>query len=93
MALISDDDFEIKEELINLQSDIVMKNHFTERDNSPEFWIEQQQNFPILSKAVLQILMEFPSSWKCEAGFSQTSIIKTEHETDTWSQMLTLYYL
>ena len=41
MALISDDDFEIKEVLINLLSDIMMKNHFKEKDNAPEFWIEQ----------------------------------------------------
>ena len=39
MALISDD-FEIKEELMNLHSDIMMKNHFKEKDNAPEFWIE-----------------------------------------------------
>ena len=55
-----------------------MKNHYKEEDNAPEFWIEQQQNFPILSKAALQIHMAFPTSWECE-GFSQISIIKTEH--------------
>ena len=62
LALISDDDFEIKEELVNLQSDIMMKNHSKEKDNAPEFWIEQQQIFPILSKAALQILMAFSTS-------------------------------
>ena len=53
MALISDDDLEVKEELINLLSDIMRNNCYKEKDNTHEFRIEQQQNFPILSKAAL----------------------------------------
>lgn len=75
---ISDDASDMKEELINLRNSSVLKEEFQESDLAT-FWSKHQLEFPLLSKEAFPLLLAFPTSWECEAGFSQISILKTKH--------------
>ena len=34
--------------------------------------------YPLLAKGAVKLLVGFPTSWECEAAFSQMSVIKTK---------------
>ena len=43
-----------------------------------DFWLNQIQSLPILSKTALNLITPFPTTYLCEAGFSTLLAIKTK---------------
>ena len=78
LDLISDDDFNIKDEFISLRADSTLKIEFNQV-LVDLFWIRRLDTYTLLAYEVIKVLMAFPTSWECEAAFSQISIIKTKH--------------
>ena len=78
LDLIPDDATDLKEELINLRNDF-SKEEFFSKNQLPTFWLSQKDEYPLLTKEALQCILAFPTSWECEAAFSQISVIKTKH--------------
>ena len=78
LDLISDDDFNIKDEFISLRADSTLKIEFNQV-TVDQFWIRRLDDYPLLAHEAVKVLMAFPTSWECEAAFSQISIIKTKH--------------
>lgn len=74
---ISDDDFEMKEEIIVMKEDSSLETEFKEIP-LPEFWIRRLNHFPKLASAALSVLLIFPTSWECESAFSQIAIMKNK---------------
>ena len=77
---ISDVDLVMKEEYISLRADPYIRAEFAEM-KLDEFWIAQLAAFPKLAHCALSLLVGFPISWECEAGFSQVGIIHTKHRS------------
>jgi hypothetical protein len=44
------------------------------------FWLRRQQEYPVISKAALLILIPFASTYLCENAFTQLKIIKTNKD-------------
>ena len=78
LDLISDNDFNIKDEFISLRADSTLKIEYTQV-SVDRFWIRRLDSFPLLAHDAVKVLMMFPTYWECEAAFSQISIIKTKH--------------
>ncbi|XP_050516354.1 protein FAM200A-like [Diabrotica virgifera virgifera] len=68
-------------EFISLSSDrtlkITLKIKFSEV-NVQEFWILVQEEYPLLAKKAISILIQFSTSYLCEFGFSSLTIIKNK---------------
>ena len=48
--------------------------------------------YPLLAKGAVKLLVGFPTSWECEAVFSQMSVIKTKNRNRLmWNQILELH--
>ena len=78
LDLISDDDFKLKDEYISLRADSTQKIEFSQV-SVDRFWIRRLDDYPFLTHEAVKVLLAFPTSWECEAAFSQISIIKTKH--------------
>ena len=78
LDLILDDDFNIKDEFISLRADSTLKIEFNQV-SVDQFGIRRLDTYPLLAYEAIEVLMAFPTSWECEAAFSQISIIKTKH--------------
>ncbi|XP_022164952.1 SCAN domain-containing protein 3-like [Myzus persicae] len=65
----------IKEQLIEIREDSTLESEFHEKELS-EFWLRRQQEYPLISKAALLILIHFASTYLYETAFSQLQIIK-----------------
>ncbi|KAL4089671.1 hypothetical protein QTP88_024670 [Uroleucon formosanum] len=70
----------IKEQLIEIREDSTLEFEFHEKELS-EFWLRRQQEYPLISKAALLILIPFASTYLCETAFSQLQIIKNQHRS------------
>lgn len=70
----------IKEQLIEIREDSTLESEFHEKELS-EFWLRRQQEYPLISKAALLILIPFASTYLCETAFSQLQIIKNQHRS------------
>ena len=75
LDLISDDDFNIKNEFISLRADSTLKIEFNQVSED-QFGIRRLDTYPLLAYEAIKVLMAFPKSWECEAAFSQISITK-----------------
>ena len=78
LDLISDYDFKLKEEFISLRADSTLKIEFSQV-SVDRFWIRRLDDYHFLAHEAVKVLLAFPTSWECEAAFSQISIIKTKH--------------
>jgi hypothetical protein len=65
-----------QEELIDLQENQIQKTKFTQLPCS-SFWA-QLKDKPILSQKAEKMLLPFPTTYLCEAGFSSLLAIKTK---------------
>lgn len=64
-------------ELLHLTCDGTLKTrHGTEKLSS--FWISLSDEYPVLSKASILLLLPFTTTYMCEAGFSVLTKIKTK---------------
>jgi len=66
-----------EEELIDIRSDRTLKLKHSEQPLDI-FWIQLCPEFPNISKRALSILLQFATSYLCEAGFSTLTNIKTK---------------
>ena len=46
---------------------------------SQKFWLDVNEEFYILKKLAIETLLPFPTTCKCEAGFSAYSAMKTKY--------------
>ena len=75
---ICDDDMAAKIEFLRLREDSSLKTDFAGVDIG-NFWAGLQNEYPILSKRVLNFLIQFPSTYYFEGGFSAMVSIKTKY--------------
>lgn len=66
--------------LIELSSDRTLRTHFDSK-TLDEFWISVKDEYPQLSKAALDTLMPFGSTYLCEKTFSALTYIKNKHRS------------
>jgi len=76
---VSDDLYELKEEYIDLKNDGTLKAHYDEV-SVDKFWCKRlkEDGYNRLAKAALRKLLIAPTSWECEAAFSQMTILKSK---------------
>jgi zinc finger BED domain-containing protein 5/7/8/9 len=74
-ANVSEEPPGLQEQLIDMQSDQTLKDRFHLIGLS-QFWVEQTREKPILANEALKILLPFPTTYLCEAGFSTLTTIK-----------------
>lgn len=77
-SCISDDDMAAKIEFLGLREDSNLKINFA-REDIGNFWVGLQNEYPILSRRALNFLIQFPSTYCCEVGFSAMVSIKTKY--------------
>ncbi|KAF0717366.1 zinc finger BED domain-containing protein 5-like, partial [Aphis craccivora] len=66
-----------QEELIDLQANQVLKENFSQKCLT-QFWA-QLKDKPILTRESEKALLPFPTTYLCEAGFSDLVVIKTKY--------------
>ncbi|CAI6354690.1 unnamed protein product [Macrosiphum euphorbiae] len=71
----------------NAQEDSTLEAELNEKELT-EFWLRQQQEYPVISKAALLILIPFALTYLCETAFSQLQIIKNKHRSCISQQSL-----
>ena len=69
---------EKKEDYIDLTCDSSLKRVLFNSVLLTNFWNFLNDEYPALTNKALRILVPFPTSYLCEAGFSATAIIKTK---------------
>ncbi|XP_060873903.1 SCAN domain-containing protein 3-like [Metopolophium dirhodum] len=77
----------LQEQLIEIREDSTLETEFNEKELT-EFWLRRQQEYPVISKAALLILIPFASTYLCETAFSQLQIIKNKHRSCISQQSL-----
>ena len=75
---ISDDDMAAKIEFLRLREDSSLRTDLA-GVNIGNFWAGLQNEYPILSKRALNFLIQFPSIYYFEVGFSAMVSIKTKY--------------
>ncbi|XP_069063747.1 zinc finger BED domain-containing protein 5-like [Pleurodeles waltl] len=66
------------EQLIDISSDSTLKVQFQSL-SLLEFWCQTQDEYPVISKIALRVLIPFATSYLCEAGFSAVAVIKSKY--------------
>jgi len=66
------------EELTNFQVSSATKIVYKNKENFPDFWLSVHESYPILSRKASDILVQFATTYLCEAGFSNLVLIKTK---------------
>lgn len=74
---IRDDDVNAKVEFLALREDAGVKADFIHQ-HIATFWLNIRGDFPILSERALVQLVQAPSTYRCEAGFSAMVAVKTK---------------
>ncbi|XP_076359019.1 protein FAM200A-like [Tachypleus tridentatus] len=75
-STISDTDVAAKVEFLQIREDTQMKVDFSEQE-LPTFWAKLKNNYHLLSMRALTMLIQSPSPYRCEAGFSTMMALKT----------------
>ena len=66
-----------QEEFIALKNDSAAEDAFKEK-SLPAYWSAMLASNPIVASTAIRLLMPFPSTWLCEAGFSALLGIKNK---------------
>ena len=78
---IADDD-PCKDELIDLQCSTTLHSKFISCNGDfSMFWCGLVEEFPMLTKHALEVVVPFITTYLCEAGFSSLFTIKTKHRS------------
>ncbi|XP_068226334.1 zinc finger BED domain-containing protein 5-like [Palaemon carinicauda] len=67
-----------EEEFIDLKINFEAKSWFGELQLQ-EFWAKSFQKFPVISEIAIRNLLPFPTTYLCEAAFSQLLILKNKY--------------
>ena len=70
-------DVSTQEEFIALKNDSTAEDAFKEK-SLPAYWSAMVDSYPRAASAAIRLLMPFPSTWLCEAGFSALLGIKNK---------------
>ncbi|XP_068234181.1 zinc finger BED domain-containing protein 5-like [Palaemon carinicauda] len=76
-ASVSDVPEPAEEEFIDLKNNFEAKSWFGELELQ-EFWAKCFQKFPVISEIAIRNLLPFPTTYLCEAAFSQFLILKNK---------------
>ena len=68
------------EELVEFKVSNAMKLAFNNKTDDSSFWLSLYNTYPLLSKKASLILVQLPTTYLCEAGFSDLAPIKTNPE-------------
>ena len=71
-----DDRLQFSENMIELQNDTGFEQMF-QTTSLTEFWTNVKKEKPLLWHEAKYVLLPFPTSCMCEAGFSQLTVLKT----------------
>ena len=66
------------EELAELKVSTAMKLAFKHKEDISSFWLSAREAFPIMSQKASVMLVQFATTYLCESGFSDLSVIKTK---------------
>ncbi|KAJ1142762.1 hypothetical protein NDU88_009075 [Pleurodeles waltl] len=66
------------EQLIDISSDSALKVQFQSL-SLLQFWCQTQDEYPVISKIALRVLIPLATSYLCEAGFSAVVVIKSKY--------------
>ena len=66
------------EELAEFKVSTTMKLAFNNKTDNPSFWLSLHDSYLLLSKKASVILVQFATTYLCEAGFSHLESIKTK---------------
>ena len=70
-------DVSTQEEFIALKNDSTAEDAFKEK-SFPAYWSAMVDSYPRAASVAIRLLMPFPSTWLCEAGFSALLGIKNK---------------
>ena len=70
----------MEEALIELSCDRTLKTDFDSKTLA-EFWISVEREYPQLSKAAMDVLTPFGSTYLCEQTFSALTYIKNKYRS------------
>ena len=68
----------MKLELLKLREDTQLKADFQSGESLVSFWATQKEDYPRLAEKALTMLVQAPSTYRCEAGFSVMVTIKSK---------------
>ena len=69
-----------QEELSELISSDAAKINFSSMSVT-KFWIKSLQSYPVLFEIALRLILPFPTTYLCEAGFSSLFVIKSNYRS------------
>lgn len=69
-----------EEELAELSSDRILQLTFTQKKLTT-FWCSVRQDYPLLNKKAINVLLPFATTFLCEAGFSMLNVMKTKYRS------------
>ena len=67
-----------QEEFIELIINDAAKTDFSSMSVT-KFWIKSLQSYPVLSEIALHLILPFPTTYLCKAGFSSLLVIKSKY--------------
>lgn len=67
---------EEEDQLLEIANDGGLKSMF--ETTLPVFWIKVTVEYPEIATTALKTLLPFPTSYLCEAGFSEVTVTKTK---------------
>ena len=76
-GIIPDADVTVKLEFVSLREDLQLKTECAEQEVQT-FWVRIQEEYQILSKKALGLLIQAPTTYRCEAGFSAMVALKVK---------------
>ncbi|XP_042858681.1 zinc finger BED domain-containing protein 5-like [Penaeus japonicus] len=74
---------DMEDELLELSSDRTLQTSFGST-TLDEFWISVANEYPVLSKAAMDVLIPFGSTYLCEKTFSALTYIKNKYRSRLW---------
>ncbi len=71
---------DLEDALVELSSDRTLKTMFNSKTLA-EFWISVEREYPQLSKAAMDVMMQFCTTYLCEKTFSALTYIKNKYRS------------
>ena len=67
----------IRESFLELRNDRTLRLKFSEMSLG-EFWVSIREEYKLISKAAIEILLQFSTTYLCEQSFSSLVLIKND---------------
>lgn len=69
---------QLEEQLIDIQNDKTLEYNF-KKETLSVFWTKIHKEKDVLGSQALKVLLPFPTTYLCEAGFSALTVVKTKY--------------